>query len=334
MIKLLNGMLVALLVIGCAMEEPDTSGALTVNPSTSVEVPDGMTAKDVDLYADGTIDIKDLVIVSKFFGQDVPEADAVAEASGEADESDPCRDIQQGLRFPQIEIVNDNAGFKETFPAPDGNRYAYALVAVLRTALLTNLYQRDTTALLPMCLAMRFLISGGITIKDVKIKPVAQQENMFSRTIEMPLLSVSEDADAGEGYHDGYKTQAQFVNYRGYSETRWRIGVAWNFISDPPKNPTTSDAVYTRNKEEALRMKNLGIPIGDSRVIYMFEFLIRDQEGALAIDHHFRITGGNRRGPIERFRNWIDHHEITDSGGYIKMLPAEVRRRYFPEDIE
>ena len=330
-VKLLLG---TLFVVGCAVggeEEQNTAGVLSVDSnSNEIEVPDGMTAKDVDLNTDGTIDIKDLVIVSKFFGQEVPDTE-VAKTSEDADESDPCRELQQGIRFPKIEIVNDNADFKETFAASDGNRYAYALVAVLRTALLTNLYQRDTTALLPMCLAMRFSISNNLTITDVKIKPVAQQENMFSRTIEMPLLLAS--AEAGAGYHDGYKTVAHLVNHRGYLETLWTIRMGWNFISTPPKRSTWSEALHTEYKEEALRMKKLGIPIGDNRVVYSFEFLIRDQEDLPPIGHHFSIKGGNRRGVIERFRNAIDHHALTDSGGYIKMLPADVRQRYFPEDI-
>ena len=75
MLKLLFGMLLAGLMSNCAMEEPESSGALTVDSSSEIDVPDWLTAAYLDLNKDGTIDILDLVIHSKFFGQEVSNRD-------------------------------------------------------------------------------------------------------------------------------------------------------------------------------------------------------------------------------------------------------------------
>ena len=69
--KLLLVAMVVGLVVGCALEGPDSSGSLSVDPDSDEEVPDWVTIADVDHNRDGIINIKDLVIVSKFFGQEV-----------------------------------------------------------------------------------------------------------------------------------------------------------------------------------------------------------------------------------------------------------------------
>ena len=331
MIRVLFKVLVVGLVVSCAMEEPDTSGALSLDPNYG-EPPEGISIQDVDIIKDGFIDMKDLVAVAHFYQQEVP--DNVAETSETTpNEDDPCRDIRLGLRFPKIKVVDDNTDFTETFAAPDGDRYAYALVAVPRMAMYRNLFNQDITILLPICLALRFLISDDLTIKRVKLKPVAQQKNMFSRTIEIPLSRT-----AGQDYHDGYKIR-RFVegNYN------WQITTAWNIISNPPIPANKSEGVHVRSKEEALRIKKLGIPIGDDRVISYFLFDMRDREDKdekgyftnSQIRHNFHIAGVKPRGQIYRFQNDNEYmSRIGDRGAYIKMLPAEVRTKYFPEDIE
>ena len=70
MLKILLVALLAGLVSSCAMEDPDASGVL-VDPNSDTEVPEGLTARDFDFNKDGVIDILDLVIVSKFIGQEV-----------------------------------------------------------------------------------------------------------------------------------------------------------------------------------------------------------------------------------------------------------------------
>ena len=82
MVKSLLGILVAGLVVGCAMEEPDSSGALTINPDNDVEVPAGLTARDFDFNNDKIIDIRDLVIVSRFFGQEISDESSETTTTG------------------------------------------------------------------------------------------------------------------------------------------------------------------------------------------------------------------------------------------------------------
>lgn len=81
-LKLLLGALFTWRVVGCAMEEPDTSGALAVDPNSEIEVPEGLTAKDVDHNNDGVVNILDLVIVSKLFG----EVDIVDKSPNDTDD--------------------------------------------------------------------------------------------------------------------------------------------------------------------------------------------------------------------------------------------------------
>ena len=273
--------------------------------------------------------------MAKFFDQEVP--DNVAKTSSDADtKDDPCRDIRLGLRFPKLAVVDDNTGFRETFAAPDGSSYAYALVAVPRQGMYRNLSSQDITILLPICLALRFLVSDDLTVKSVKMKPVAQQKNMFSRTIEVPL---SQFADGD--YHDGYKTRKYFKYVKGNDS--WQIVIAWNIISNPPIPAGKSEGVHDRDKQEALRIKKLGIPIGDDRVIYSFSFDMRDREDKdekgyftnSHIRHKFEIREVKPKGQIYRFQNDGEYTtRIGDRSAYIKMLPSEVRAKYFPDDIE
>ena len=79
MLKILLGTLIAWLVTSCSMEEPNDSGILVDNDH-EIEVPDWVSVEDVDLDRSGVIDIKDLVIASKFFGQEVPNRDQVISA--------------------------------------------------------------------------------------------------------------------------------------------------------------------------------------------------------------------------------------------------------------
>ena len=64
MIRLLLGTLVAWLIVSCAMEKQESSEALSVDPNSEIEVPEWVTAGQLDLNRDGTIDIRDLVIMS------------------------------------------------------------------------------------------------------------------------------------------------------------------------------------------------------------------------------------------------------------------------------
>ena len=73
MIRFVLAMLVARLIISCAVDETDTSGTLTFNPDQDIEIPEWLSVKDVDHNKDGTINILDLVAVARFHGQEVPD---------------------------------------------------------------------------------------------------------------------------------------------------------------------------------------------------------------------------------------------------------------------
>ena len=91
MIRLFLGtLLVTGLMVGCAPElKEETSSSLTINPNRGVAIPEGVTVHDADLNSDGTIDMDDLVIVGKFFGQDVPqELSQSSDLSASAEEAD------------------------------------------------------------------------------------------------------------------------------------------------------------------------------------------------------------------------------------------------------
>ena len=72
MIRVLLGITVAGLVVGCAPEEPQTAGVLSVNPNKG-KAPEGVSIQDVDHNKDGVIDLNDLTAVAYFYGQEVPQ---------------------------------------------------------------------------------------------------------------------------------------------------------------------------------------------------------------------------------------------------------------------
>ena len=308
--KVLLGTLLAGLVVGCAVEEPESSGALSVDPnSNEVEVPDWVTAAYLDLNKDGTIDIKDLVIMSKFFGQDVAEADAVAEAS---DADDPCIEIGKAEPYsnPKVDTVEDNTDFKKTFDAPDENVYVYALLAMAKSRNTksksppeSEIPQYDT----PSCVAIRFMFDKNLLPKEVKVKPVAGHENMFSKTITSPTIN-----------KEGRKWRES-----GGVWAAW-IGDEWHFrlLRDFGANNWM--------KHDEMRMKRQikkGIPISESSVIHKLRFPVKEGD---SYETFYHLTIWSMPNPIPFERSQMGY----DKGAYVKMLPAEVRRRYFPEDIE
>ena len=83
MIRLFLGtLLVTGFMAGCAPEvAEEPSSSVLVDTRSGVTIPEGLTVHDVDHNSDGTIDMDDLVIVGKFFGQNVPETGDLAMAS-------------------------------------------------------------------------------------------------------------------------------------------------------------------------------------------------------------------------------------------------------------
>ena len=331
-------MLISWLVVSCAVgtEEPNTSGVL-VDSSREIEVPEGLTARDIDLNKDGTVDILDLVIASKFMGQDVTEADAVAETSGDLDESDPCREIRKADPYiiPRVETVEDNTEFKQTFDAPNGNTYAYALLAMTKWRNTASKAPPDSVREeydTPSCVAIRFTIDNKIIPREFKVKPVAGHKNMFSETIISPRFDYSESR-VGERYSDGWSLS-------GRTWDMWLEGPLgrlsnWHIRAKSLDIPQSS---YQRslggNPSSSLarlikRTLKKGIPIDERSVIYKLWFAVEEGDSYETFYNWYIWYDPNDR-PL---RNRYETGQ-KDNGVYVKMLPSEVRKRYFPEDIE
>ena len=166
MIRLYLGtLLVTGLCVGCAPElNEETSGALTINPNRGVAIPEGVTVHDADLNSDGTIDMDDLVIVGKFFGQDVPQ-----ELSQSSDLS-----------------------------AADTSEYIYALLTAKRHYLpIEGLPFVDDYKVLPeeATFAFRFLtkkINDSHHVVEVTVKPVGSNP-ILKKTITQSLVQLTGD---------------------------------------------------------------------------------------------------------------------------------------------
>ena len=343
MIKVTLGILVGWLVVSCTVgseEEQNTAGVLSVDSnSNEIEVPDWVTAADLDLNRDGTIDIKDLVIHSKFFGQDVPEADAVAAVSEEADESDPCRELRNTDYYSslglQIETVEDNTEFKKTFSAPNGNTYAYALIAMVKqwsrpkTGPIKNPTQSEREEYSrPSCVAIRLTIDEKLMLKEVRIKPVAGHKNMFSETI---ILSAEQLAPIDDSWRRfGLTARLSYTDGSApIPQTRgWRLWLRSLDIPLPPGNPS---AELKKHQEKTLKK---GIPFNEQNsVLYSFFFTV--MEGDYELLYYWELNDfPNPRPFMSSNRPGGAVNLVRDVGAYVKMLPSEVRRRYFPEDIE
>ena len=334
-IKLLNGTLVALLVVGCAIEEPDTSGTLSLDPNYG-EAPEGVSVQDVDIVKDGVIDIHDLVAVAYFYEQEVPDTE-VAKTSEDTDESAPCRNLEG--RFPEMDRVTDNSNYKQIFEV-NGNKYVYALLG-LRTPFFNTYTQSEPrNSLFPLCVAVRFYINDDLTPTKVKIKPVAG--GGFSEAISSPLLEITTFANTTESKLHTVDTleitedtnylvqsiKSKPKNGNRYSNRAWRIEV-YKYI-----NPNFKTKLQRQSQVGKLVFPDkIGIPIGDDSVITSFEInppqknFFGSRKWALTDLLFYRILEHHFSDPFYGDRE-------DKEGVYVNMSPTEVRARYFPEDIE
>jgi len=301
MIRLLGGVLVAGLVIGCDTEEPNPGGVLSLDRNRG-EAPAGVTIQDVDIIKDGFIDIKDLFAVVHFYEQEVPEADegdVVAAAPDTDDESDPCRDIQDGIKFPKVEVVDDNTAFKKIFDASDGSKYVYALVAL-----------SAQVGEYPLCIGMRFMLNNKLLPKEVKIKQIAGYETIFTEPITISLPHLRENK----------ATAGAFTKHRISSKEKY--GSEFFIASEFNFNPEYWG-------EQAKKKSQRGIPIGSEQVIFSIELIIETQETPLR--YIWRIaTYDSGEVPFHRHGGVSSNRDL---GIYVNISPTEVRQRYFPEDL-
>ena len=132
---------------------------------------------------------------------------------------------------------------------------------------------------------------------------------------------------------------SEHINYIDYHTTKhpeegsntphkyiplWSVQVHknFNFNYDPPNK---REEFY--KKSDLLRTK-IGIPIGDNGVIVAFRVRFLDQNYNFV--REWEITGNN-----PKFDDPFYGGSPRDIDGvYVNMSPTEVRRRYFPEDIQ
>ena len=318
--KLLLGTLLAGLVVGCAMEDQESSGVL-VDSSQEVEVPDWVTAAYLDLNKDGTVDILDLVIHSKFFGQDVVEPTVAS------DGSDPCQDIK-AKRYDNLQIVDgDNNDMTETFSAPDGN-YVYALLVLAIPRRLGG----------HSCFAFRFLIDNNLQPTAVVIKSVSGGDK-FSASLSSENTN-KHTWEAGNTYYNGSpRTSRNYSNHysRRDQDKTVDIKVDFDFILDfdvtsYPENVHSHLRKWKNNERQkyfAERLTKSGIPVGGDKVISSISYSSR----VWAIDETHKEDRCSINELLQDFEHYYHDTGCRDFGVYLKMLPAEVQQRYFPEDM-
>ena len=372
--KLLLGTLLAGLAVSCAVgtEEPDTAGVL-VDSSQEVEVPDWVTAAYLDLNKDGTVDILDLVIASKFMGQDVTkatEADAIAVVAN-TDESSPCGNMEYdpyegASQFDGITVM-DNTNYKKIFTVEE-KKYVYALLVMVRQAsnqasklrpgVLAKVrddeeYQslsetqkeafklKLEEAVKPVCVAIRFLINDDSLPAEATVKVITgfERTSVINTTFVRTSPSMADGSPADKCF-PGYCDR---VTLEESSRDGWKgngLVVNRNFNDTLIYGSRDNCGECTRKswRESKRRIQRMGIPIGignDSVIkkLYM---------PAPPVPSEFSKYFDYRPWYLFRLYNnrspnpllwWAEHTSNVDEGIYINMPPDEVQRKYFPEDI-
>ena len=325
--------LVAGLVVGCDMEDP--AGSLSVETNSGVARPDWLSIQDVDHNRDKIINVKDLVLVASFFGQEVPEAVTQTEPAAddddtaEVDESDSlplvCQDIKAGVIYPNTsETVTDNTELRKLFDAPNGGSYVYSLLALVRTRPYLSTRHAPAEAFYPWCTAVRFRIDENMWPTEVKLKPVAwfhRHKDMSSDVLTVSLPHYHE----ANGYAE---TKMRFYLDTKRSEVR---AEPYIIVNSGVNNPARTIGGYW---ELVVRSKaRMCIPITDGRVICGLG--IATQEGGHKMGSLFDIAQApGIKGGFKHARAFDQNNHIRNNHGmYINMSPTEVRQRYFPEDI-
>lgn len=286
MFRLLISLVTVGAVAGCNMENTEPSGVL-VDPSSDQEVPEGVTVADVDHNDDGIIDIKDLAIVSKFFGQEVTES---ATASGD---SSFCKGTLEG-----VETVVDNSAFRKRFDSPDGGSYVYALLDSGKDFNLHN-----------VCIAVRFWVTEELIPKEIKIKAVTPTRALkasLPSTLTIPLTTLQKIVHIDYEFNPIY----QSINLK-------RQGLG-----------SPAVAVYL--------LKTTGVTLEDGKGAGrgLVNTDITNEELARRTTQEIPIAEGLTISNVSLpFLKWRSNNPKFNKG-YLDMSPTEVRRKYFPKDIQ
>ena len=317
-------MLLAGLVVGCSIERKEpTSGVFASADSNNAEAVDG---------------------------QEVPPAEDESspdepEEMAEDDESSPCGTDRL---FADAEAVTDNTDHKRIFGDSQGEGlYVYALLVVKKAIIWIHgvgsvnskremrirqaMNSKYSQHRLPSCLAVRFSLNEDYQPIEMKAKTVAGFRAGRSFTLPLPTRDPA--------YHD---RPANSINpcpchyatgYCGFSSRHDYAPIAVvgtdfrdSSCDSPPVPGWTPDPkVLERTNKRVTR----GIPMGDRVVVHSllvqpYQFPHKDYY----ITYFFNITK-YAQGRYHSY--WVDDKSVN--GTYVNMLPAEVRRRYFPEDI-
>ena len=319
MLKLLLGTLLVGLVIGCAMEEQESSGVL-VDSSQEVEVPDWVTAAYLDLNKDGTVDLLDLVIHSKFFGQDVSEADTVTNNYLYA-----VIELHKGYTYSDHEYISKN--LSQLNEAPLYAKFAFRF----------SIEKSD---------------DGINKIKEIKVKPIDKNpllKSEFSQNILSHYRSSElKDWHSTRNHYDPYgdkveKFKIEPVEVEGdFGEIDIQVHYIGRFYSEYFDSHRKSgiirkdmftyiisamDGINKEEKEQALWIKKDNM---DEGFIWHISIRVKDPR----TDNDFLFFG----------YKWRSYHNIVfdhNRGEYVrnenalsKMSSQEIRAEYFPEDIE
>lgn len=352
MTKLLFGALIAGLVTSCAPEvAEEPSSSVLVNTNSGTTIPEGITIHDVDINSDGTINMDDLVIVGKFFGQDVPQTDDLAMASDTDNTDNYVYALMELTRFDDLEKTVkeyiDHQGEIGVHPSDvDYPQHWNKEFINNELAYLPDLrknYHELSSARLRF--AFRFLtktIDGIPNIIEVKVKPVNEHMHKFvKKTITQSL-----DADNFYYLRSGYlpktttdgggkevhvKISAVRLPEDGYDFRPIKIGK--NNLDDEMIVGRVTITVHRTNQTIEVYTKDSDVADSWPDRIDKSGIKTRRRYFHLAQATHYYLADDPPFG-IHYLSDRCDsfYREICYGSSY--MASDEVKAKYFPEDLE
>ena len=338
--KLLLGTLLVGLVIGCAMEDQESSGVL-VDQNSDVEVPEGLTARDFDYNNDKVVDILDLVIASKFFGQEIKEC-PIGQHENSLGECVDCPQLtnKKGNRdYLPIKFADyvrsddptecklgEEVDMQYRFPHPNGDYfYTYASLTVEKR---TRTKGNDA-GFLRNCIdggwicdgklvkvAVRLLVSqeNRDRIREVKIKP--HNDNDFDvKIITFPQVPFSRnDTEGSRNYSQKIPGTDRVIKGKVFPFYNYVHLVYEGYENEAPHNHWRQHWV----SKNLLSGINIGMP----------SKRIEDKSDAMVGTISFFDSSFNEY----TWSIW-ERVGLTDKRPAEWMFPEEVRAKYFPEDM-
>ena len=362
MSKILFGMLIAWLVTSCSIEEPNNSGVL-VDPNSDTEVPEGLTARDFDHNNDKVVDILDLVIASKFFGQEVKEC-PIGQHENSLGECVDCPQLtnKKGNRdYLPIKLadyvrsddpteckIGEEVDKQYLFPHPNGDYfYTYALLTIAKkTNFIGRMPTTNTEEFKDMNGGNDKSVEKGICrgyvcekdhegifrVKETQVKVAVRllfSQVSFSRIKELKVKAVdpSEFDTVSFEFEPIPKYSRDAASGKQYIKKRNREEGFIAVVSAVNENWPKEDALPDYYKEFLPKILLLGINIGHPSELVEDKsdtMVTRINFNAPPSFHHYAF--GNDK--LDRHLPYLVHTDLE------WMFPEEVRAKYFPEDID